>query len=74
MHSHCGHNIRIHGDIKSVNILLDEELSPKVSDFRSSKVMSSKSRYVKFMASDMNYVDTVYFKTYRFTEKSDVYI
>jgi serine/threonine protein kinase len=73
MHSHYGHNKRIHGDVKSANILLDDNHSPKVSDFGSSKVFSSSTRYVSFVASDTNYVDPVYMKTGRFTEKSDVY-
>ncbi|TVU23456.1 hypothetical protein EJB05_25825, partial [Eragrostis curvula] len=73
-YSHVGgHHKMIHGDVKSANILLDDDLKPKVSDFGSSKVMSTASRYVRFVASDMNYVDPVYYKTGRFTEKSDVY-
>lgn len=71
MHSHgeCKH---VHGDVKPANILLDDELKPKVSDFGSSKLLSV-SKYVKDVAADGAYTDTVYYKTGRFTVKSDVY-
>ncbi|CAO2142949.1 unnamed protein product [Urochloa humidicola] len=73
MHSHGGNN-HVHGDIKSGNILLDDDLTPKVSDFGSSKLVSVASMYSKWCVSgDMNYIDPVYIKSGRFTEKSDVY-
>ncbi|CAM0145558.1 unnamed protein product [Urochloa decumbens] len=71
MHSHGDYN-HVHGDIKPANILLDEDLKPKVSDFGSSKLLSV-SRYVRDVASDGAYTDTAYYKTGRFTVKSDVY-
>ncbi|KAF8673229.1 hypothetical protein HU200_048781 [Digitaria exilis] len=70
MHSQCGH---VHGDVKSGNILLDEDLTPKVSDFGSSKLVSIATNANWSVAGDMNYIDPVYIKTGRFTEKSDVY-
>nr|CAB3479990.1 unnamed protein product [Digitaria exilis] len=73
MHSHGGHN-HVHGDIKTGNILLDDDLTPKVSDFGSSKLVSVASLYSKWCVSgDMTYIDPVYIKSGRFTEKSDVY-
>ncbi|CAM0145562.1 unnamed protein product [Urochloa decumbens] len=71
IHSHGDHGY-IHGDIKSANILLDDSLVPKVSDFGSSKILSI-DRYAMAVAADMSYVDPVYMKTERFVKKSDVY-
>ncbi|KAK3120718.1 hypothetical protein QOZ80_9AG0692750 [Eleusine coracana subsp. coracana] len=74
MHSQDGHNNHVHGDVKSGNILLDDDLTPKVSDFGSSKLVSIASKYPKWcVCGDMNYVDPVYIKSGRFTVKSDVY-
>ncbi|CAL4982574.1 unnamed protein product [Urochloa decumbens] len=73
-HVHAGEYNHVHGDVKSGNILLDNDLTPKVSDFGSSKLVSIASMYSKWCVSgDMSYIDPVYIKSGRFTEKSDVY-
>ncbi|KAL6654669.1 hypothetical protein ACP70R_008134 [Stipagrostis hirtigluma subsp. patula] len=72
MHSHGGHNL-VHGDVKSGNILLGDNWTPKVSDFGTSKLVSI-ARYANWcVIGDMSYIDPAYIKTGRFTEKSDVY-
>ncbi|CAN6382115.1 unnamed protein product [Urochloa humidicola] len=71
IHSH-GDQDRIHGDVKSTNILLDINLMLKVSDFGSSKLLSI-DKYAMAVAADMSYVDPMYMKTERFVKKSDVY-
>uniref|UniRef100_J3NAB6 Protein kinase domain-containing protein n=1 Tax=Oryza brachyantha TaxID=4533 RepID=J3NAB6_ORYBR len=68
MHSYPSHGI-IHGDVKPANILLDENLIPKVSDFGSSEVTLKH----KHACADMNYIDPVSMQTGKTTMKSDVY-
>ncbi|TVU25161.1 hypothetical protein EJB05_27646, partial [Eragrostis curvula] len=72
MHSHGGHNL-VHGDVKTGNILLGDNLTPKVSDFGTSKLASIARHANWCVIGDMSYIDPAYIKTGRYTEKSDVY-
>ena len=57
----------IHGDIKSMNILLDHKWVAKVSDFGLFEVGPTKVKGA------FGYIDPEYRKTMKVTEKSDVY-
>jgi serine/threonine protein kinase len=72
MHSEASQKI-LHGDVKSGNILLDDDFMPKVSDFGTSRLMSIKKDHTDWVIGDSSYIDPVYMKTGLLTEKSDVY-
>ena len=73
LHHDCNPRI-IHTDVKTSNILLDDNFEAHLSDFGIAKcIPSAKTHTSTYVMGTIGYIDPEYARTLRLNEKSDVY-
>ncbi|KAF7063291.1 hypothetical protein CFC21_069817 [Triticum aestivum] len=73
LHSSTSRTI-LHGDVKSANILLDDQRHAKVADFGASALKSmDESEFIMLVQGTLGYLDPESFISHVLTDKSDVY-
>ncbi|KAD6794765.1 hypothetical protein E3N88_05661 [Mikania micrantha] len=73
LHNHAPIRI-LHGDVNPRNILLDESFNPKLSDFRSARIINETDCiYVDYITPTMGYIAPEYFSKLEMSTKADVF-